>query len=165
MLFSSILAVVLSASLSSATGYVPSEYKSIGCPSSTRPWASERQQIAAMTDFADLLYIQKDVDKAEYTYVAENFINHAPEVPGDGRALAIATLKPRLNTSTIDIKRIFVGHSADGSSYGVTYFAGNSQYLGLGVIADIWRMIGTCLVEHWDVATGVENSTNPKAYF
>ena len=156
--------------LSSASTFVTAhgsnaEYKALGCPNGTRSWASERQQLAALTDFANLLFIQKAVDKAENTYVAANFINHAPEVPGDGRALAIATLKPMLNTSTIEIQRIFVGHNANGEAFGVTYFKGISQVLGVGVIADIWRMIGTCLVEHWVVAQGATNSSNPKAYF
>lgn len=122
--------------LSSASTFVTAhgsnaEYKALGCPTGTKPWASERQQLAALTDFANLLYIQKAVDKAENTYVAADFINHAPEVPGDGRALAIATLKPMLNTSTIEIQRIFVGRNADGEAFGVTYFKGISQVLGL----------------------------------
>lgn len=142
-----------------------SEYDTLGCPAGTKRYATQRQQLAALTDFGDLLYLQKQVAKAENTYVAANFINHAPEVPGDGRELAIKTITPLLNTSTIEIQRRFVGQDADGQSFGVTYFKGISQILGVGVIADIWRMIGTCLVEHWDVATGAVNFTNPKAYF
>ena len=70
-----------------------------------------------------------------------------------------------LSTSTIDIKNVFVGSNATGSDFSVTYFKGISSVQGVGVIADIWRMIGTCLVEHWDVAMGVQNSSNPAAYF
>jgi predicted SnoaL-like aldol condensation-catalyzing enzyme len=39
--------------------------------------------------------------------------------------------------------------------------------IGLGVISDIVRMIGTCLVEHWNVAQGADpsNSSNPDPFF
>ena len=151
--------------LISATGSSLDEYQSLGCPSSTRPYASKNQQLKAITDFADQLYIQKAVAKAENTYVAEHYINHAPEISGDGRAVAIAALTPRLNTSIIEFQRIFVGRDVNGVSYATIHFKGNSQSLGVGAIAAIWRMIGTCLVEYWDVATGVKNSSNPKAYF
>jgi len=86
-------------------------------------------------------------------------------VPGNGVALAIKTLKPMLATSTIEIHNVFVGSNATGSDFSVTYFKGTSAVQGVGAIADIWRMICTCLVEHWDVAMGVFNSSNPVAYF
>lgn len=121
-----------------------SEYNSLGCPSSTTPWASQKQQIDAITDYGNLLYLQKQIETAENTYVAKQFINHAPEVPGNGTDLAVKTLKPMLATSTIEVQRVFVGSSADGIDYSVTYFKGISSVQGTGVIADIWRMIGTC---------------------
>lgn len=86
-------------------------------------------------------------------------------VPGNGVELAIATLTPMLATSTIEILNVWVGSNATGSDFSVTYFKGNSEVRGLGVISDIWRMIGTCLVEHWDVAMGVYPSNNTAAYF
>ena len=55
------------------------EYYSLGCPSSTKPYASLEEQLEAITDYGDLLYLQKKVDTAEATYVAKDFINHAPE--------------------------------------------------------------------------------------
>ena len=45
----------------------------------------------------------KQIETAEDTYVAKQFINHAAEVPGNGADLAIKTLKPMLATSTIEI--------------------------------------------------------------
>ncbi|KAL8792812.1 MAG: hypothetical protein Q9195_004541 [Heterodermia aff. obscurata] len=156
---------VLGLSVAGNSGGDSPEYYSLGCPSSTEPRASQKQQLDAITDYGNLLYHQKQIDSAENTYVAKQFINHAPEVPGNGTDLAIKTLKPMLATSTIEIQRVFVGSSADGTDYSVTYFKGISSVRGVGVIADIWRMIGTCLVEHWDVAAGVQNSSNPIAYF
>ena len=171
MHFSKIVAAALpllllpSAAVAGYAHHSNPEYYSLGCPKSTSPWASKEQQLQAITDYGNLLYLQKQIETAEYTYVATNFINHAPEVPGNGVALAIKTLTPMLGTSTIEIKNVFVGSNATGSDFSVTYFKGTSSVQGVGVIADIWRMIGTCLVEHWDVAMGVQNSSNPVAYF
>ena len=66
---------------------------------------------------------------------------------------------------SVELQRIFAGKDANGVSWGTIHFKGNSPKLGVGVIAGIWRLIGTCLVEYWDVATGVTNSSNPIAYF
>jgi len=72
-----------------------------------------------------------------------------------------------LSTSTVEIQRTFVGYNATGASFGLTYFKGISSDIGAGVIADVVRMIGTCIVEHWDVAQSVDpgNSTNPHPFF
>lgn len=97
-----------------------------------------------MNDYANLLYTQKKIQTAEDTYVATSFINHAPEVPGNGTALAIQTLSKLLPTSTIEIQRIFVGRDSNGTSYSTTHFKGISSVQGVGDIADMWRLIGTC---------------------
>ena len=129
----------------SVAGYnFEEEYRRIGCPDSTKPYASHKEQLEAITDFGNLLYLQKQVETAEYKYVAKDFINHAPEVPGNGRDLAIQTLVPMLATSTIEIKNVWAGRNATGADFSLTYFKGDSSVFGVGVIADIWRMIGTC---------------------
>lgn len=56
-----------------------SEYYSLGCPKATKPHASKEEQLQAITEYGQLLYIQKQIETAEYTYVANEFINHAPE--------------------------------------------------------------------------------------
>ena len=80
-----VLAVLPLLSSASVTPYhrpgpVSSEYYTLGCPNTTKPYASQRQQLQAITDYGSLLYLQKQIDTAEYTYVAKDFINHAPEV-------------------------------------------------------------------------------------
>lgn len=60
-------------------GPVDPEYYSLGCPGSTKPWASQKEQLEAITEYGNLLYVQKNIPTAEYTYVATDFINHAPE--------------------------------------------------------------------------------------
>ena len=120
------------------------EFYTLGCPNSTKPHASQDEQLVAVNDFANLLYLQKAIETAEYKYVAKDFINHAPEVPGNGIALAIQTLSKLLPTSTIEIQRIFVGKDINGKSFSTTHFKGISSVQGVGDIADIWRLIGTC---------------------
>ena len=129
---------------SAAVGTNITEFYTLGCPNSTKPHASQHEQLIAVNDFANLLYLQKQIETAEYKYVAKNFINHAPEVPGNGIALAIQTLKQLLPTSTIEIQRIFVGKDINGKSFSTTHFKGISSVQGVGDIADIWRLIGTC---------------------
>ncbi|MCJ1410621.1 hypothetical protein MMC19_004707 [Ptychographa xylographoides] len=143
------------------------EYYDKGCPSTTQPFATWLEQIDTLVSYAHYLYILQDVSTAYTTYAAENFTNHAPEVPGDGTAIVIEVQTPMLKGGSVQIQRQFVGYNASGTAYGVTYFRGVSTYEGVGVIADIWRMIGTCLVEHWDVAEGatLNTTSNPHPYF
>ncbi|MCJ1316556.1 hypothetical protein MMC15_001877 [Xylographa vitiligo] len=144
------------------------EYYSLGCPrNTTSPHATQREQLEALISYAQLLYIEQDVAQAYHTHAATNFINHAPEVPGDGTAIAIATQTPMLKGGSVQIQRQFTGYNLTGTAFGVTYFKGISPVEGVGVIADIWRMQGTCLLEHWDVAEGATLNTtmNPHPYF
>ncbi|KAL9076200.1 MAG: hypothetical protein Q9161_001247, partial [Pseudevernia consocians] len=83
----------------------------------------------------------------------------------NGTAIVIPFQTAELKGGSIDIQRVFVGTNLTGTSFGTIHFRGNSVAFGEGDIAGIWRMIGTCLVEYWDVASGVEASANPVAYF
>ncbi|KAL8905266.1 MAG: hypothetical protein Q9207_002737 [Kuettlingeria erythrocarpa] len=141
-----------------------SEYYSLGCPKSTKPQASQKEQLEAITNFNNLL-VQKQIATAYNTYAATNFIQHAARIPGNGTALAINYLVPTLATTTITILDVWVGTNAQGVTKSTTYIKGDSQVRGLGVIVDIWRMIGTCLVESWEIGVPVTDSTNPIAYF
>ncbi|MCJ1289692.1 hypothetical protein MMC34_001225 [Xylographa carneopallida] len=145
-----------------------SEYYSLGCPQNTTfPYATQKQQLEVLIRYAQLLYVEQDVAQAYHTYAATNFINHAPEVPGDGTAIAIATQTAMLKGGSVQIQRQFTGYNLSGAAFRVTYFKGISPVEGVGVIADIWRMQGTCLLEHWDVAEGASLNTtmNPHPYF
>ena len=121
-----------------------SEFYTLGCPESTKPYASQEDQLKAIIDYGKLLYLEKKIEEAESTYVAKDFINHAPEVPGNGTALAIETLSKMLPTSTIQIQNQYVGVNVHGVSYSTTFFKGISSVQGVGAISDQWRMIGTC---------------------
>ena len=140
----SLLTLVSFASAVVGYGNYSSEYYTLGCPNSTKPFATQQEQLVAVNDYANLLYLQKQIVVAENKYVAKDFINHAPEVTGNGRDIAIAILSKLLPTSTIEIQRIFVGKDINGVSYSTTHFKGISSVQGVGDIADIWRLIGTC---------------------
>ncbi|KAI4202338.1 MAG: hypothetical protein LQ346_002012 [Caloplaca aetnensis] len=113
-----------------------SEYYSLGCPKSTKPQASQKEQLQAITSFDNLL-VQKQIATAYNTYAAKNFIQHAARIPGNGTALAIAYLTPTLSTTTLTILDVWVGPNAQGITKSTTYFKGDSQVRGLGVIVDI----------------------------
>ncbi|CAF9915576.1 MAG: hypothetical protein HETSPECPRED_002528 [Heterodermia speciosa] len=165
MLLPTLLLAALPSTVLAHPRYHNSEYYTLGCPPTTKPFASQHEQLTVLTNFATEVFVQHNLDQGYNTYAAKNFINHAPEISGNGTAIAIATQGPMLKGGTTEIQRIFAGRDANGTSYGTIHFKGISLKLGVGDIAGIWRFAGTCLVEYWDVATGVYNSTNPIAYF
>lgn len=114
-------------------------------------------------DFADIFYRQKDVEKAFMKYVAEDYVQHNPNIL-DGREAAITALKPKFSNpeAVFDIKRIIV----DGN-LAVIHVHGrmNKSQLG-GAVADFYRLENGKIVEHWDVLQPVpEKAINPKAMF
>lgn len=144
------------------------DYYTLGCPKdTTKPYASQRQQLKVLNTFANEVFVNKDVATGYNTYAAKDFINHASEISGNGTALAIAIQTPMLAGGHVNLQRVFVGEDESGVSYGTIHFQGFSVKFGEGDIAGIWRMVGTCLVEYWDIATGVDRNTtaNPIAYF
>lgn len=144
----------------------PPEYHSLGCPTNTtKPYASQYEQTEVLSTFATEVFVNQEVALGYDTYAAVDFINHAPEVSGSGIAIVIPFQTAELKGGSVDIQRVFVGTNLTGTSFGTIHFRGNSVAEGEGDIAGIWRMIGTCLVEYWDVASGVEASENPIAYF
>ena len=144
------------------------DYYNLGCPqSTTSPWASQHEQLVVLNNFANLVFVNHDVAQGYNTYAAKNFINHAPEISGNGTAIAIATQGPMLAGGSVQLQRVAMGSDLNGVDYGTIHFRGLSPVRGEGDIAGIFRLVGTCLVEYWDVAEGVDrNSTkNPIAYF
>jgi len=153
-----VLSIILCVGTAAPAVYT-SEYTTLGCPTSTTPSATESQQHDALNDFATLLYLQKMPAKAFDTYVATHLINHAADVPGDGAAIALQTVGPLVSASAFVIEQLFVGQDR-----GVTYFKATTP-MGTAAAIDMFRMSGTCLVEHWVIQNPVLNSTNPHPYF
>jgi predicted SnoaL-like aldol condensation-catalyzing enzyme len=102
---------------------------------------------ALVTEFARLFYTERDVPTAFTRYVAEDYIQHNPSVP-DGRDAAVEMLTPKFSTpgATFEIQRILV----DGDLALIhvkASFPGNP----VAAVADIYRIEGDRIVEHWDV--------------
>lgn len=135
------------------------EYVALGCPSSTTPIATESEQHAAALDFAQKLFIQKNTKGAFAHYVARDLINHAPDIPSDGAAVAEPLIAQKLAPTQVEIQWVTVGQD-----HASTFFKGTSSQGTLAAM-DVFRLSGTCLVEHWVVQMAVTNSSNPHPYF
>ncbi|MCJ1328213.1 hypothetical protein MMC10_004889 [Thelotrema lepadinum] len=136
-----------------------SEFVTLGCPNTTVAVASSAEQFDAANNFAQMLFIQKKIPQAFSTYVATDLINHAPSVSGDGAALAQSTVGPLLSVAKIEIQFVTVGND-----HATTFFKATTPG-GVTAAMEVFRLSGTCLVEHWVVNQEVTNSSNPHAYF
>jgi predicted SnoaL-like aldol condensation-catalyzing enzyme len=130
-------------------------------PNKNRKMTEKNRKI--IEAFADVFYRQKDVKKAFKEYVAEEYIQHNPNIL-DGREAAIAALKPKFSNpdAIFDIKRIIV----DGNM-AVIHLHGrmNKTHAG-GAVADIYRLDNGKIVEHWDVLQPIpEKAVNPHPMF
>ena len=96
--------------------------------------------------------------KAFETYVSGQYIQHDPNI-ADGREAAIAALAPKFSAAgaRFDIRHIIV----DGNIT-VIHLRGRSSPEALGgAVADIYRIEGGRIIEHWDVLQPIpEKSLN-----
>ncbi|SLM35821.1 hypothetical protein LPUS_05194 [Lasallia pustulata] len=126
------------------------------CP--PRP-ATERQQRAIFNDFVSILYGDKNPIKAFDTYVALNLTEHDPfDAQGrDANAAKLAAIVPYAQFTVLRQN-----------------FDNNLGFIHVRIednpepdaLADIYRMDGTCIVEHWDIVQArPANATNPIAMF
>lgn len=126
------------------------------CPG--RP-ASEPTQRAIFNAFLEVLYTEKNVSKAFLTYVTEDLVEHDP-TDQQGRAPNIAKLEQIVPFAPFAVLR-----SSFDNNVGFVHLRVDDKPEPLAV-ADIYRMNGTCIVEHWDVTQArPANTTNPIAMF
>ena len=121
--------------------------------------ASESLQRHLFTQFTETLYVEKNITKAFEVYVSPNVIEHDPEDAQD-RDDIVARLSHIIPFANFTILR-----SSFGDNVGLVLLKveQNPEPLAL---ADIYRMDGTCIVEHWDITQArPANSTNPIAMF
>jgi predicted SnoaL-like aldol condensation-catalyzing enzyme len=122
--------------------------------------ADNRRIIA---DFARIFYVEKDVKRAFETYVAVDYVQHNPGI-ADGRDAAVRALAPMFARADarFDVKRILV----DGD-YAVIHLHGRVDSSTAGAaVADIYRLKGGKIVEHWDVIQPMPTSAaNPHPMF
>lgn len=114
-------------------------------------------------DFAGILYREKAVRKAFLKYVAEDYIQHNPNIP-DGREAAIEMLEPKFSSplASFAVKRILV----DGNLAAVHLHGRFSPDSPGGAVVDLFRLEGGKIVEHWDVLQPVpQGCVNPHPMF
>lgn len=132
-------------------------------PAAARAPSGTARNRAIVTAFAHRFYDLRDVRGAFDRYVAPDYIQHNPTI-ADGREAAVRALEPIFSApgSRFAVKRIVV----DGDM-AVIHLHGRSGASGEGgAVADIYRLKGGRIVEHWDVLQPiVPNAANPHPYF
>ncbi|CAK96248.1 hypothetical protein CBS63078_7057 [Aspergillus niger] len=147
----------------------PDEFTALGCPDTTKPQASQAEQLAAWDDFTNLLYTEKRLTDAFTKYVATGYINHSPLVSANGIDTTLGELSGIVPNVDSQLQHVFVGWDKNGTAYGTahTKVTGNAT-MGIpnSALVDMIRMVGTCLVEHYDVQQAVDGTApNPIAFF
>jgi len=114
------------------------------------------QNTTLVTDFTDTVWNQGRADLAD-KYVAENLIQHNPNLP-DGRAALtglIATLRGQMPEMHFAIQRT----AADGDLVFVhSHFTPAPGQTGQTVV-DIYRIEDGLIAEHWDVHQDIPTTT------
>ena len=119
----------------------------------------ESLQGEIFTRFLETLYGEKNVSKAFETYVDPNIIEHDPDDTQDRDAI-VARL-----SQIIPFANFTILAKSFNNNTGLAHLKLNEDPEP-AALADIYRMDGTCIVEHWDVTQyRPENSTNPIAMF
>ncbi|QKX59646.1 uncharacterized protein TRUGW13939_06783 [Talaromyces rugulosus] len=126
------------------------------CPSRE---ANELCQRQIFSDFLQTLYVEKDPIKAFNTHVDVQLIEHDPfdEQGRDANAAKLSNIIPSANFTVL--------RSNFNNDIGVIHVMVKEDPEP-AALADIYRMDGTCIVEHWDVLQyRPANATNPIAMF
>lgn len=139
----STLATPIAGAATNASGVKSSGTPPPACP--PRP-ASPAEQQKIFNDFNHKFLVEYKIPEAFNAYVWEKYIQHNPRVP-QGRDAAIAFLAPSANTRNSSIV-----HSTFANNIGFVhhyeYGTNGAQWLKF---IDVYRMNGSCIVEHWDV--------------
>ncbi len=121
--------------------------------------ANAKHQKDIFFEFINVLYSEKNATKAFDTYVAVDLIEHDP-FDAQGRDANAAKLSGIIPFANFEVLR----QNFD-SNIGLIHVRVNEDPEPIA-LADIYRMNGTCIVEHWDVTQArPANATNPIAMF
>lgn len=115
-----------------------------------------------VSDFVSRFYDKRDVAGAFAAHVAPDYIQHNPGMP-DGRAAAVEALAPMFARagSRFDVRHVLV----DGDLALVHLFGRGDPATPGAAVADIYRLKGGKIVEHWDVLQPLDKAspTSPTA--
>lgn len=144
-----------------STTYSPSHAPYNATPPYCPPrFATEAQQRTIFSSFITTLYTEKNVTGAFSTFIDPNLIEHDPFDP-QGAAANAAKL-----SNIIPFVPSTVLRSAFSDNVGLIHVRVDEEGHRPIALADIYRMNGTCIVEHWDVTQETPaNATNPIAMF
>jgi predicted SnoaL-like aldol condensation-catalyzing enzyme len=127
------------------------------CPS--KP-ATDAEQLKIWNEFAAQLYDKKDVGGAFSDFVSPNLIEHSPNSTSlQGTIGFLSFLFPQVKITMIN--NGFFNHT------GFLHMKAEGETLGRpNALVDIYRMEGTCMVEHWDIMqAAAANMPNPIGMF
>ncbi|QDS68726.1 hypothetical protein FKW77_004353 [Venturia effusa] len=143
------LAFILStATFAWATELRPNPKATPNCPG--RP-VSPAEQLCIFKDFVNLFYIKKDIPTAFQTHVLESYIQHNPNFPS-GRQIAQDGLAKYIPPLNITVAKISLSDSTGWVMAKQVTAAQHAEGKGAyTVVVDVFRMDGSCVVEHWDV--------------
>ncbi|PWY89693.1 hypothetical protein BO94DRAFT_534439 [Aspergillus sclerotioniger CBS 115572] len=166
MHFFTIITAVTSVSLAAAQS---NEYTALGCPNTTKPEATPVEQLAAWDDFTNLMYTEKRITDAFAKYAAASYINHSPLVTTNGINETMGELSQIVPNVNSQLQHAFVGWDRNGTTFGTAHTkVDGDEAMGISdsALVDIIRMVGTCLVEHYDVQQSIDGTApNPIAFF
>ncbi len=115
---------------------------------------------AVMRRFVELFYVRRDVRAAFAKFVVPAYIQHNPGI-ADGSAAAVAALAPMFSATgaEFDVKHLLV----DGDLAMVHLFGRGTPGTQGAAVADLYRLQGGRIVEHWDVIQPIAPGTHPLA--
>ncbi|PPR01248.1 hypothetical protein CVT24_006012 [Panaeolus cyanescens] len=117
-------------------------------------------QQAVIKDFANLFLVQKNVRLAFDKYIPGEYINHNPFAQS-GRQNALNVLVPALANQALTYDNV---SAFAGGGYGLLHY--RMKQGSNTAVMDKFRFVGTCIVEHWDVAQTISGrESNPIAFF
>jgi predicted SnoaL-like aldol condensation-catalyzing enzyme len=124
--------------------------------------ASENK--AVVLAYLDLMINQRRVGEAMERYVAPEYVQHNPKMPGgrDATTAALEALSKGLPDLVMEVKRTV----AEGDMVVVHSFGRrNASDRGVAVV-DLYRLKDGLIVEHWDVIQDVpETAMNENSMF
>ena len=125
----------------------------VAATSSTDAESSPKRVVA---DFYDLAFVRGRVAEAAEKYIGDQYIQHNPHV-ADGRQAFVDAIGP-FYANTAGLK-VTVGHVIAEGDLVVVHALHESEGEPATAVADIFRVAGGKIVEHWDVQQPVPANT------